>query len=113
VTIYSNADVPVFTLNLIGKGDVQPEVYNVVTPHMNDKHDFLNIRNITLFPSNVVSIYDRWGNHVFEKENYDNVSGTFTGIGDNGVVLPDGTYYYVIDKSDGSDKITGFLLLRR
>lgn len=113
ITIYSNADVQVYTLNLVGEGDAEPEVYNVVTVNENSKHDFLNIRNITLFPKNRVSIYDRWGNMVFEKDNYDNVNTTFTGTTDSGKELAEGTYYYVIDKNNGSQRITGFLLLKR
>lgn len=113
ITIHSNADVQVYTLNLVGEGDAEPEVYNVVTVNENSKHDFLNIRNITLFPKNRVSIYDRWGNMVFEKDNYDNVNTTFTGTTDSGKELAEGTYYYVIDKNNGSQRITGFLLLKR
>ena len=42
----------------------------------------------------------------------------FTGIGENGVYLagrelPDGTYFYIIDKRDGSDAIAGYLELIR
>jgi uncharacterized delta-60 repeat protein/gliding motility-associated-like protein len=113
LTILSNGDIPVFTLTLVGEGDAEPEVYNVLTPRINGKHDFLNIRNITLFPNNIVSIYDRWGNKVFEKSDYDNVNGTFIGISDDGKELPEGTYYYVLDKNNGSKRITGFILLKR
>lgn len=113
VTILSNSDNPVYTLNLEGEGDAEPEVFNVVTSNQNGKHDFLNIRNITLFPNNRVSIYDRWGNKVFEKENYDNVNGTFTGTSNTGKELAEGTYYYVLDKNNGSDRMTGFIFLKR
>ncbi|MCW5912257.1 MAG: BspA family leucine-rich repeat surface protein [Cyclobacteriaceae bacterium] len=113
ITILSNGDIPVFTLNLFGEGDAEPEVYNVVTTNTNGKHDFLNIRNITLFPNNRVSIYDRWGNKVFEKDSYDNVTGIFTGISDSGKELAEGTYYYVLDKNNRSQRMTGFILLKR
>lgn len=113
LTILSNGDIPVYTLTLIGEGDAEPEVYNVVTTNPNSKHDFLNIRNITLFPNNIITIYDRWGNKVFEKTDYDNVNGTFIGISDDGKELPEGTYYYVLDKNNGSKRITGFIMLKR
>lgn len=108
LTILSNGDIPVYTLTLIGEGDAEPEVYNVVTTNPNGKHDFLNTRNITLFPNNRVSIFDRRDNKVLERDGYDNVTGTFAGKSDGGKDLPDGTYYYVIDKNNGSDRITGF-----
>jgi len=113
LTIFSNGDIPAYTLNLVGEGDAEPEVFNVVTTNSNGKHDFLSIRNITLFPNNRVSIYDRWGNTVFEKDSYDNVNGTFTGISSSGKELAGGTYYYVLDKGNGSDRITGFIMLKR
>jgi gliding motility-associated-like protein len=113
LTILSNGDIPAYTLNLVGEGDAEPEVYNVVTTTSNGKHDFLNIRNITLFPKNRVSIYDRWGNKVFEKANYDNVNGAFAGISSSGKELAEGTYYYVLDKGNGSQRITGFIMLKR
>ncbi|MBN8577856.1 MAG: BspA family leucine-rich repeat surface protein [Cytophagales bacterium] len=113
LTILSNGDIPAYTLNLLGEGDAEPEVFNVVTTNNNGKHDFLNIRNITLFPKNRVSIYDRWGNKVFERDNYDNITGTFTGMSSSGKELSEGTYYYVLDKNNGSQRMTGFLILKR
>ncbi len=113
ITILSNGDIPAYTLNLVGEGDAEPEVFNVITANQNGKHDFLNIRNITLFPNNRVSIYDRWGNKVFEKDGYDNSNGTFDGSSGAGKELAEGTYYYVLDKGNGSQRITGYLLLKR
>lgn len=113
LTILSNSDIPVFTFNLFGEGEVEPEVYNVITPRKNGKHDFLNIKNITFFPKNKVSIFDRWGNKVFEKDGYDNAQIVFAGTSDNNKELPDGTYYYVIDKNNGDKPLHGFIYLRR
>jgi gliding motility-associated-like protein len=42
---------------------------------------------------NVVQLYNRWGQILFESKNY---SGSFNGTID-GKPLPDGTYYYVVD----------------
>ncbi|TXI71200.1 MAG: choice-of-anchor D domain-containing protein [Cyclobacteriaceae bacterium] len=113
LTILSNGDIPAYTINLLGEGDAEPEVFNVVTTNSNGKHDFLNIRNITLFPNNRVSIYDRWGNLVFEKDGYDNANETFTGISSSGKELAEGTYYYVLDKGNGSQRMTGFIMLKK
>ncbi len=113
LTILSNGDVPVFTINLTGEGEIEPIVYNVVTTNKNGKHDFLNIANITYFPENKVIIYDRWGNKVFERNGYDNTQNVFAGTSDDNVVLPDGTYYYVIDKNNGDKPLHGFIYLRR
>jgi gliding motility-associated-like protein len=84
-------------------------VYNVVTPNGDGKHDFLKIEGITEHPGNRVSIFDRWGRMVYQGINYDNSEEKFEGYnteGDN-KLLPNGTYYYVIEASD--EKTTGFI----
>ncbi|MGM0581506.1 MAG: BspA family leucine-rich repeat surface protein [Bacteroidota bacterium] len=89
------------------------KVYNVLTPNGDGRHDFLQIENITEFPNNNVSIFNRWGNKVFEINNYDNSSRIFEGISDKGEELITGNYYYVIDKGNGEKRITGFLIIKR
>jgi gliding motility-associated-like protein len=113
MTIVSNGDTPVFVLNLTGTGEVEIEVFNVVTVNANGKHDFLKIRNITFFPDNSVSIFDRWGNKVFETDRYDNAGNVFKGENEKGKDLPEGTYFYVIHKNNGDKPFTGFILLRK
>ncbi len=113
LTILSNGSVPSFVINLEGEGTIDLVVYNVVTPRQNDKYDYLEIGNITWFPENRVSIYDRWGNKIFDQVGYDNSQVTFSGTADNGNEMPEGTYYYVIDKGNGDKRVTGFFLLRR
>lgn len=113
LTIFSNSNIPVFTLNLIGEGNAELEIYNVVTTNPNGKHDYLNIRNIWLYPQNRIQIFDRWGNPVYDAEGYDNNTKKFTGISDKGKELPEGTYYYVLNKDQASEALTGFIFLRR
>jgi gliding motility-associated-like protein len=113
LTILSNGDSPVYVINLQGEGGTEIEVFNVVTTNQNGQHDFLKIKNITFFPENTVLIFDRWGNKVFEIKKYDNVEKVFKGLNDKGRDLPEGTYYYVIDKNNGSKPFTGFIFLRR
>jgi gliding motility-associated-like protein len=61
---------------------------------------------------NKVSIYNRWGDLVFEVSDYDNVSRVFTGVSNSGKELPSGTYFYKIDFSSGSP-LSGYLTLKR
>ncbi len=91
-----------------------PEVYNVVTPNGDDRHDFLKILNIEFHPNNSVHIFNRWGDELFRIQGYDNENRIFTGQanynrkGD----LPEGSYYYVIEDGRGN-KYSGFFLLKR
>lgn len=89
-------------------------VYNGVSMSENGKNDFLRIVNIEQYPNNTVSIFNRWGDRVFQKEEYNNSSPDkrFGGISDDGNVLPSGTYFYSINLGDGSAAITGYLQLK-
>ncbi|MBX2899351.1 MAG: gliding motility-associated C-terminal domain-containing protein [Cyclobacteriaceae bacterium] len=62
--------------------------------------------------TNKVTILNRWGDIVFQIENYDNVSRIFTGLSDSGKELPSGTYFYKIDFAGGK-AINGFIVLKR
>jgi hypothetical protein len=65
---------------------------------------------------NRVKIFNRVGTLVYEMDGYDNVDIYFNGksnkgIGTNlmGTELPDGTYFFIVDKKDGSRPMEGYL----
>lgn len=90
------------------------EVFNGVSVIQDGQNDWMKIRNIELYPSNNVSIFNRWGDKVFEMSPYDNNQNAFRGesniSGNN--KLPGGTYFYSIDLGDGSPKTTGYLQIK-
>ncbi|MHA7060220.1 HYR-like domain-containing protein, partial [Aquimarina sp. M1] len=83
-------------------------------------NEFWEIDGIENYPNNQVSIFNRWGDLVFEIEGYDNTSRVFNGIANRkrslgGDKLPEGTYFFNI-KTEGTNhfkKSTGFLVLKR
>lgn len=91
-----------------------PEVYNVVTPNGDTRHDFLKIQNIEFHPDNTVHIFNRWGDELFRMRGYDNEERIFNGKANFNRTsdLPEGTYYYVIEDGRGN-KYSGFFLLKR
>lgn len=93
-------------------GDI--EVFNALSPNGDGKNDSFYIQYISILPetkNNKVQIYNRWGDVVWETENYDNTERVFTGLTTNGKELPSGTYYYKLITT-GSTK-TGFISLKR
>ncbi|MBX2964150.1 MAG: gliding motility-associated C-terminal domain-containing protein [Cyclobacteriaceae bacterium] len=66
-----------------------------------------------LTQQNRVSIYNRWGDLIFDIENYDNDTRVFAGLSNSGSELPSGTYYYKIEFTSGQPTINGFLSLKR
>jgi gliding motility-associated-like protein len=91
-------------------------IYNGISPDGNKQNDTWQIQYIELLEDtkvNHVSIFNRWGDTVFEISNYDNSSRVFTGINKNGGELPTGTYFYKIEFSSGRQTQTGYLSLKR
>lgn len=95
--------------------DTEIHPYNGIsrgsTPGQND---YFHIDCINNFPQNVVKIFNRAGTLVYEGHGYDNVETYFDGKSNKGISpmgtnLPDGTYFYVVDKRDGSKPLAGYL----
>jgi gliding motility-associated-like protein len=88
-------------------------VYNAFSPNAGDNiNSFFNIRHIEVVsPQNKVTIYNRWGDAVFEISDYNNTTRKFEGLSDNGKELPTGTYFYKIAVTGKT--ITGYLSLKR
>lgn len=106
---------PVFRYITIGRleSDRTIEVFNAVSPNEDGKNDFMRIENIEFFPKNTVTIFNRWGDKVFETSGYNNDTNNFRGRSNtNDKVLPAGIYFYTIDLNDGSAKKTGFLTVK-
>ena len=81
-----------------------PTVPTAFTPNGDGAHDDWEIPNLdVVFPNNIVRVYNRWGNLVFESPqgDYDNNrwDGTY-----NGDLLPVGSYYYIIEPNDGKSE---------
>jgi gliding motility-associated-like protein len=90
-------------------------VYNAISPNADLKNEKWIIENIDARPDtqqNQVTIYNRWGDVVWEGKNYDNTTVVFTGLSKGGSELPSGTYFYKIDFSQRG-AVRGFLILKR
>ena len=68
---------------------------SVITPNNDGKNDELVFPGLELFPGNKLTIFNRWGNVIFEAEDYQIVGILFNGER-NGERLPPDTYYYVL-----------------
>ncbi|WNM19502.1 choice-of-anchor J domain-containing protein [Flavobacterium capsici] len=65
--------------------------------------------DLTGFDVKSLQIFNRYGMKVYSKGNY---TQQWCGQADNGDELPDGTYYYVINRNNGETK-TGWIYLNR
>lgn len=115
VTVYGAGECPTTEEFHVGT-DIY--VYNGVSPNGDGRNDVFTLGCIDMFRDNHVRIYNRSGQLVYEMNDYNNEDRSFAGVGNRGIYLdsrnvPDGTYFYVIDKRDGSKAISGYLELIR
>lgn len=102
-----------------GQAEVNPTcltVYNEFSPNGDGVNEFFTIDCISRYPNNVLRVYNRWGNIVYEQRAYNNDwDGTSNGRAtvQKGDLLPVGTYYYVLDLGEGAEPKTDWLYINR
>ncbi|EAR02190.1 T9SS C-terminal target domain-containing protein [Maribacter sp. HTCC2170] len=84
-------------------------LFNQFSPNGDGTNDYLTVNCIELYPDNIIEVYDRYGNLVYRKKSYDN---SWDGTGENGD-LANGTYFYLLNLSDGSQTRKGWIQLLR
>ncbi len=83
-------------------------VFNGFSPNNDGINDFFRIRGLEDFPDHILYVYNRWGNLVLQTTDYQNDwAGTWEGL-----TLPDGTYFYLLERGDG-ERISGYVQLHR
>lgn len=91
-------------------------VFNAVSANGDELNNILLIQNIETSPDtqeNTVTVYNRWGDIVFEISDYNNEDRVFSGRNKNDKELPSGTYYYKIEFSSGRKTQAGYLSVKR
>ena len=83
-----------------------------VSPNGDNQNDYFVIRGLYAYPDNDLTIYNRWGNIVYEQEGYGN---DWEGQNMKGEPLPDGTYFAILNarSSGNTQTLTGYIDLRR
>lgn len=92
----------------VNVSDADVIVFNAIAPNSTGDNKLMRITGLPT--SHKVSIFNRWGDKVFETENYENAS--FKGENNSGSPLPSGTYFYTIE-IPGKQLISGYLVLKQ
>ena len=81
---------------------------NAFSPHVPDgTNDTWIIKDIDLFPGTTLEVYDRYGRLVYRSTGYPTPwDGKI-----NGVIVPSGVYYYIIDPKNGAKQYAGSLTI--
>ncbi|HEX5002508.1 MAG TPA: gliding motility-associated C-terminal domain-containing protein, partial [Bacteroidia bacterium] len=81
-----------------------------ITPNNDGYNDYFEIRGLDAYPDNVLVVYNRWGNKVYEKDSYDN---SWQGTNNSGNPLPEGTYFYIFKVRNPDKSYTNYVDIRR
>ena len=101
-------------INIEVVGEVK--VYNGLTPDGDGLNDIFRIKYVDVVEgaaNNHVMIFNRWGDLVWEAQDYDNHQRVFIGLNKNGSELPSGTYFYKIEFFGNIKPLSGFITLIR
>ena len=79
------------------------------SPNGDGVNDQFRITGIRAFPNNDRKIFNRWGQQVFARKGYEN---DWEGRSDNGGMLPDDTYFYVVNLTP-ERTYNGFVIIKR
>jgi gliding motility-associated-like protein/uncharacterized repeat protein (TIGR01451 family) len=85
------------------------------SPNGDAINEFFVIPGLPTTGDNAFTVYNRWGNKVYHKANYDNTWEGYPNVGGviGGEKLPQGTYYYILEmKGSNLKPITGFIELQ-
>ena len=78
---------------------------NIFTPNNDGKNDMFEFKNLDHYPDAELTVYNRWGNKVYESTNYQNSWG--------GGGQVDGVYYYILTAPKLDKPLTGFVQILR
>ncbi|MES2627950.1 MAG: ice-binding family protein, partial [Bacteroidota bacterium] len=95
-----------------------PTVFKIpggFSPNGDGTNDRFVIAGIEYYPTNTLTVFNRWGDKVYETDSYSNNwngdSNRGLRVGSN--ELPAGTYFYVLDLGDGSAAYKGTIYLSK
>lgn len=96
-------------------GDLPLRIYEGVSPNGDGVNDYWRMDGIDYYAENVVRVFDRYNNLVYEMNNYNNEDRVWRGEANRGFFrgrLPDGVYFYSIRLTHDIPNLSGFVVLK-
>lgn len=100
------------TIGALADDACEIHVYGGITPNGDGINDVWHIDGISIFPENTITIYNRWGENIWNVSGYNNEDKTWSGQDLNGDAVPDGTYFYILEIS-GYESRKGWVQVTR
>ncbi|GAB3578979.1 hypothetical protein GCM10027345_18470 [Hymenobacter daeguensis] len=92
--LVTNPALPCPTTLRVGPDNRCLYFYNVITPNGDGQNDVFAIENVERYPGTALTIYNRWGRHIYHSDDYHN---TYDGAG-----MGPGVFYYLCQLADGT-----------
>ncbi len=86
-------------VEIVDDPELVVSVVDAFSPNGDGKNDFLEFSGLELYPENKLTVFNRWGNIVFEMRGYQLNDVRWDGTR-NGKPLPAATYYYILEFAD-------------
>jgi gliding motility-associated-like protein len=86
------------------------EMPNGFTPNGDGSNDNFIVHGIESYTDNLLTVFNRWGNIVYQKKNYFN---EWNGFNNSGNELPDGTYFVILEINGGDLVLKGYVEMKR
>jgi gliding motility-associated-like protein len=80
------------------------------SPNGDGHNDNFIVHGAEAYPDNVLSIFNRWGNIVYQKTGY---TDQWNGNNNNGDQLPDGTYFAIMEIKSKELVLKGYVEMKR
>ena len=81
-----------------------------ISPNGDGVNEYLIIDGLQYLSENVIRIYNRWGEEVYSSSPYQN---DWNGKNNEGMPLPDGTYFYVVTSKNIQNNYSGYVVIHR
>lgn len=86
------------------------EIPSGFSPNSDGNNDNFIVHGVEGNPDNLLTVFNRWGNIVYQKKNYAN---QWNGNNNKGEALPDGTYFVILELSSKELILKGYVEMKR
>lgn len=86
-------------------------VSRLISPNGDGVNDYWHIQGIDKYPENKVVIFNRWGDMISVIKNYNNASNRWEGKNKKKKIVPEGTYYYILEITKEGKTLNGWVYL--
>jgi gliding motility-associated-like protein len=110
-TVVNGACASVDTVSVYYDVMCDLELPDAFSPNGDGFNDGYVVKGLEGYPKNLFRVFNRWGNEVYSKTDY--VNGQWVGQNTDGDVLPEATYFVILEVKEFGLRKNTFVDLRR